>query len=491
MSQAVASENTVASELFASPAVTGAIDTLVDEVAAASAKITGVRGPIEGRSADYEAYMKGVADMRGRPLFYPYIGSGAGNGIYVELDDGSVKMDLIGGIGYTPFGHAHPELVRAAVTASIEDNLKHGQLQSTKAAHEFGKTLVKYASRTSRLEHCFISAGGALANENAIKICYQKHAPASRVIAFKHCFMGRTVTMSQIGDSAGNRQGIPLSTLVDYMGFWNDEAAAKIGGKDAFIDHECWRLKELFDRYPRQHAVFIFELVQGEGGFTTAPREFYVRLMEMCKEHGVAVWADEVQSFGRTEQMFAFEMFDLGEYVDVVTVGKSTQACATLYTAEYNPKAGLLSGTFMGATPEFAAGKRVLEMMESTGMYGADGLAARHHKAFRDHVEALKAKHPGWFPEVPFITGHAGGVGGMMRFTPFGGDKNQIGKTGRTIPSYLNLCKVLFDEGIVAFYNGHGPFHIRFLPPLGCMAIEDWDTAFEIVERAMAKVAAA
>jgi 4-aminobutyrate aminotransferase-like enzyme len=484
MTQAVApstdAQNTVASELFASPGVTGAIDTLVDEVRAASGKITGVRGPIEGRKADYDAYLETVTGLRGRPLFYRYIGSGAGNGIYVELDDGSVKMDLIGGIGYTPFGHAHPELVRAAVTGAIEDNLKHGQLQSTKAAHEFGRTLVKYASRSSRLEHVFISAGGALANENAIKICYQKHAPASRVIAFKHCFMGRTVTMSQIGDSAGNRQGIPLSTQIDYMGFWNDEAAAKVGGKDAFIDHECWRLKELFTRYPRQHACFIFEIVQGEGGFTTAPREFYVRLMEMCKEHGVAVWADEVQSFGRTEQMFAFEHFDLGEYVDVVTVGKSTQACATLYTADYNPKAGLLSGTFMGATPEFTAGKRALEMMESTGLYGDDGLAARHHKAFLAQVEALKAKHPDWFPEVPFVTGHAGGIGGMMRFTPFGGEKAKIGK----------LCKVLFDEGMIAFYNGHGPFHVRFLPPLGCMKLEDWAGAFEIVERALAKVAA-
>ena len=482
MSQAVASstDTTVASQLFSSPALTGAVDTIVDEVQAASAKITGVRGPIEGRTADYEAFMKQAGAMRGRPLFYPYVGSGAGNGIFVELDDGSVKIDLIGGIGYTPFGHAHPELVRAAVTGAIEDNLKHGNLQSTKAAFEFGQTLLDFAKRKSNLEHVFISAGGALANENAIKICYQKHAPASRVIAFKHCFMGRTVTMSQIGDSAGNRQGIPLSTQVDYMGFWNDEAAEKVGGKDAFIDHECWRLKELFTRYPRQHACFIFELVQGEGGFTTAPREYYVRLMELCKEHGVAVWADEVQTFGRTEQMFAFEHFDLGEYIDVVTVGKATQACATLYTAQYNPKPGLLSGTFMGATPEFTAGKRILEMMHSEGLYGDDGLAAKHHKAFLEQVDGLKAKHPDWFPEVPFITGHGGGIGGMMRFTPFGGDKAKIGK----------LTKVMFDEGLIGFYNGHGPFHVRFLPPLGCMKIEQWPMVFEIIERAMAKVAA-
>jgi 4-aminobutyrate aminotransferase-like enzyme len=484
MSQAVASatntQNTVAAQLFSSAALNSAVDTIVDEVVAASAKITGVRGPIEGRTEGYEAFMKKVGDMRGRPLFYPYIGSGAGNGIYVELDDGSVKMDLLGGIGYTPFGHAHPELVRAAVVGSIEDNLKHGNLQSTKPAFDFSETLLKYAGRQSKLEHCFVSAGGALANENAIKICYQKHAPASRVIAFKHCFMGRTVTMSQIGDSAGNRQGIPLTTQVDYMGFWNAEAAEKIGGTDAFIAHECWRLQELINRYPKQHACFIFELVQGEGGFTTAPREYYTALMDICRANNIAVWCDEIQSFGRTEEMFAFEMFGLGDYVDVVTVGKSTQACATLYTAQYNPKPGLLSGTFMGATPEFTAGKRILELMDETGLYGTDGLAAKHHAAFIGHVDALKAKHPDWFPAVPFVPGLAGGVGGMMRFTPFGGEKAKVGK----------LTKVMFDEGVIGFFNGHGPFHIRFLPPLGCMKIEDWGPAFEIIERAMAKVAA-
>lgn len=481
MSQAVAQGQTVASGLFENGAVRGAIDTIVAEVQNASSKITGVRGPIEGRTTDYEAFLKKVGEIRGRPLFYNYIGSGAGNGIYVELDDGSVKIDMIGGIGYTPFGHAHPELIRAAVTASFEDNLKHGNLQSSAAAYEFADTLLGYAKRKSSLEHVFLSSGGALANENAIKICYQKHAPASRVIAFKHCFMGRTVTMSQLGDSAGNRQGIPLSTQVDYMGFWNEDAAEKLGGKDAFIDHECWRLQQLIDRYPRQHACFIFELVQGEGGFTTAPREFFVRLMELCKKNSIAVWADEVQTWGRTTEMFAFEMMDLGEYIDVVTVGKSTQACATLYTAAYNPKPGLLSGTFMGATPEFAAGKRVVEMLGESDMYGENGRAAKHHAAFTQQVEALKAKHPDWFPDVPFVnSGIVGGVGGMMRFTPFGGEKAKIGK----------LTKVLFDEGVIAFYNGHGPFHLRFLPPVASMPIDQWPEVFEIVERAMAKVAA-
>ncbi|MBZ0173495.1 MAG: aminotransferase class III-fold pyridoxal phosphate-dependent enzyme, partial [Phycisphaerales bacterium] len=423
--------------------------------------------------------LKKATDLRGRAPFYTYLGSGAGNGVFVELDDGSVKIDMIGGIGYTPFGHAHPELIRAAVMASLEDNLKHGHLQSTKPLYEFSDTLLRLAKRKSRLEHVFVSAGGALANENAIKICFQKHAPASRVIAFSHCFMGRTVTMSQLGDSAANRVGLPLSTLVDYMPFYDRAAAEKIG-QQAVIDTACDKLQEYIDRYPRQHACFVFELVQGEGGFLTAPREFFVALMTRCRENGVAVWADEIQTFGRTTEMFAFEMLDIGEHIDVLTVGKTTQACATLHTAEYMHKPGLLSGTFTGATPEFAVGRRILEMLEDSDIYGPQGTAEKHQKAFREQVEALKAKHPDWFPDVPGFDSVAGGVGGMMRFTPFGGDKAKIGKS----------TKALFAEGLVTFYNGHGPFHLRFLPPLGVMKMEDWPKVFEIVERGLAKVAA-
>ncbi|USN99455.1 MAG: aminotransferase class III-fold pyridoxal phosphate-dependent enzyme [Phycisphaeraceae bacterium] len=477
MSQAVAQARTVGSSLFSSDAVKKAVDTIVDEVAAASAKLTGVRGPIEGLEQPYEDSLKKLGEQRGRPLYYPYVGSGAGNGFYVELADGSVKIDMVGGIGYTPLGHAHPELIRAAVTASMEDNLKHGHLQATGALFEFSDKLLTLAQRKSKLAHIFVSAGGALANENAIKICYQKHAPASRVIAFSHCFMGRTVTMAQIGDAAGNRQGVPLSTQVDYMDFWNAAEADRVG-QQAHIDAACRKLQEYIDRYPRQHACFIFELVQGEGGFVTAPREYFVALMELCRKNSIAVWADEIQSFNRTTELFAFEMLDLGEYIDVLTVGKATQACATLYTADYNPKPSLLSGTFTGATPEFAVGKRVLEILEASDLYGPGGMAAKHHKAFRDQVGALKAKHRDWFPDLP--CGIAGGVGGMMRFTPFGGDKEKVGKA----------TKVLFEEGLVTFYNGHGPYHIRFLPPLAVMSLEDWPTVFEVVERGLARVAA-
>jgi 4-aminobutyrate aminotransferase-like enzyme len=165
--------------------------------------------------------------------------------------------------------------------------------------------------------------------------------------------------------------------------------------------------------------------------------------------------------------------------VDVFCVGKMTQACLTLFTEEYNPRAGLLSGTFTGEGCSFRVGKRVIERLASGGYYGEQGSINRHHALFREQVAALAAKHPTWFPAVPAVGDLAGGLGGMMRFTPFGGDKAKI----------MAACKHTFEEGAIVFYCGHGPYHLRLLPPLGAMKESDWPRAFACIERGLARAA--
>ena len=353
MSETMMSQN-VGTKLAADGAIKSAIDSIVAHVQQHSATITEIRPAIDGLKDDYQQLLDRAAKVKGRALLYPLLGSGAGNGPLVEMADGSVKWDLVTGIGVHFFGHSHPELVRASLESSIQDTAKHGNLQSNFDAFRFGELLLELAGRNSRLSECFITTSGAVANESALKVCYQKHAPASRVIAFKDCFMGRTITMAQIGDSAAGRDGIPLSTQIDYMPFWTEANVARAGGEAKFIEHACDQLREYITRYPRQHACFIFELLQGEGGFNVAPREFFVALMDICREHNIAIWDDEIQSFGRTQEMFAYETLDLGDYIDVFCVGKMTQACAALYTKEYSPRAGLLSGTFTGASQDFS-----------------------------------------------------------------------------------------------------------------------------------------
>jgi hypothetical protein len=149
---------TVGDALHTSPAVDAAVRALVDEVKAASAKITGVKPPAAELRETFEGLLGRATQARGRALLYPYLGSGVGNGPLVELADGSVKWDMICGIGVNFFGHSDPELVEASVRGGIDDVLKHGNLTSngTRTSRPAGR----WRTRTPSSSACSASRCG-------------------------------------------------------------------------------------------------------------------------------------------------------------------------------------------------------------------------------------------------------------------------------------------------------------------------------------------
>ena len=64
-----------------------------------------------------------------------------------------------------------------------------------------------------------------------------------------------------------------------------------------------------------------------------------------------------------------------------------------------------------------------------------------------------------------------------MRLTPFGGNKEKIGR----------LLNNLFEDGVIAFSAGHGPYHLRFLPAVGVMKPEQFTSVFAIMEKSFAR----
>lgn len=464
--------------LASAPAIDDAIQSILREVRRRQSAITGIRPPSGALRETLDSWLARSTEVKGRPSLFPYVGSGFGNGPLVELADGSVKWDLINGIGVHMFGHSDPEMIEAALRSALGDTCMQGNLQFNADSIEFAELLVREAARCSRLKHCFVTNSGCMANEQALKVCQQKTNAAPRVIAFQDCFMGRSTTMAQIGDGPAYRVGVPLNVHVDYMPFYDPDLGQRS------IDMAVWHLKQHIHRYPRQHSCFVMELVQGEGGFNVAPREFFLPLMQLCRENGIPVWDDEVQTFGRTTSMYCFEQLGLGEFIDVVTLGKMSQACAVLYTPEMNPKPGLLSGTFQAASSSIAVGLAALRKLRDGGHYGPNGSIARLERAWREHAEAFVRRHPEWFPTARNSFGTAigrlvSGTGGMMRMTPFGGAKEPI----------MKLMHRLFADGVISFYCGHDPYHLRLLPPVGVMRPEHFGPVFEVFERSFAAVA--
>jgi acetylornithine/N-succinyldiaminopimelate aminotransferase len=448
----------VAQQLAKDPRIAQAKALLTSALEEHQRKIQGVRPPNPALKESYEKLLQAFTHERGNKLFFPYIGSGIGRGALVELMDGSVKYDFITGIGPHFLGHSHPDTLLTGVDAALSDVVMQGNLQQNADALEFSQLL----SESSGMPHCFLTTTGAMANENALKVAFHKNHPASRILAFDHCFVGRTLASSQITDKAFFREGLPINLAVDYLPFFDSSRP------EQSIKFAVDTLKKYIKRYPKQHAIMILELVLGEGGFYDGSHEFFMALIEILKDNHIAVFADEVQTFGRTSRLFAFQHFGLDAHVDIVSVGKLSQTCATLFRSEYNPNPGLLSQTFTGSTASIRAGTMIIKKLLNEGYFGHDGRNMHIHQVMVDHLEKIARRHP-CLIEGPY------GIGVMIAFTPFDGNNIKVNE----------FVQKLFEAGVMGFVAGSDPTRVRFLVPFGIVTDEDIAHAMKIVENTL------
>ncbi len=462
---------TESATLRKSPRFLSAKKELLAAIFEGSSKLKGVK-PCASSPELREAYLKEIREFcqdRGRDLYFPFLASGLGNGPLIELLDGSVKFDMITGIGINFFGHSHPAMIEEMIDG-LPSDVMQGNLEPGIEMKAVLTAVLAQVGAGSRLKHGWLMCSGTMVNEVALKIIRQKKFPATKVLAFKDCFAGRSTAMQEITDNPSYRQGQPVYGEVHYLPFYNPKI-----GLEASIDATLNAMRELLVRYPDKFATLMIELIQGEGGFQYAPRDFYVRVFEEAKKYGLAIWADEIQSFGRTGEMFAYQKFFLNEYMDVVTLGKMLQSCMVLYTEEYNPQAGLVAGTFSGSTAALRTARRVIELLSEGGYLGKEGKIEQLSSRFTQQLEKISLTScKGMIQEIRAI-------GGMIAFAPFSGTMNEV----------KSVLMRLFDHGVVAFYCGHGPYFIRMLPPLGVMTQDDVDRVCSYIEAALLDVSKA
>ncbi len=454
-------EKLIGHQIDESQKIQDLIKSLVGEVKKLESGISASRGPLLEMADHAKNVFEEAGKYRGRPLFYQYLGTGAGNGPYVELEDGSIKLDLINGIGVHIFGHGHPRIREAAVRGALADIIMQGNLEPNREYSKVGKRMVELAGRNSRLKYCWLSTCGTMANENALKMARQKHSPAKLIVAFKNAFAGRSTMMAEVTDNPAYKQGLPDYNEVLRLPFYdsNDPRSS---------EKTLAMLKEHVANNEKNIACFTFEPMLGEGGYRSAPRSFFVPLLEFCRQHKIAVWADEVQTFMRTGELFAFETLGIGEYIDLCSVAKTLQTGATLYTEEYNPQPGLVAGTFSGSSVSLSSGLQVLEMIATEGYLGKDGKIAKIHNEFVGMLNRLnETTCKGQLRE-------AGGMGLMIAVTPLDGGKDTVN----------NLLQRLYKNGMIAFSCGRDPYRLRFLVP-AVMEAKDIKLAGEILEKSI------
>jgi acetylornithine aminotransferase len=467
VAESPATAGTHAQALARDPRIRQARELILAALEEHRSQIDAIRGPDPQLADSYMQMVQKFGQMRGGNLYFPYLGSGLGNGPYVELADGSVKLDFITGIGVHGFGHSDPRIVSAGIDAALCDTVMHGNLQQGTISFDFVEQLLSMTNDSgARLEHCFLTTSGSMANENALKIAFQKHAPASRVITFERCFAGRTLALAQVTDKAAYRDGIPRTLEVDNIPFYDaaDPQGSTLRSVQAIRAHAA--------RFPGQHACLWMEIVQGEGGYYPGDTGFFKAIITEARKHNMAIIADEIQSFARTTRPWAFQHFGLDALIDIAVVGKITQVCATLFRAEYKPRPGLISQTFTGSSWAILAGTTILKGLVDGGYFGTDGRNMRLHNYFVAGLGQIAKRHAGSI-HGPF------GIGGMIGFTPLQGKADQA----------KALVGKLYELGLMSFMAGSHPARVRFLMPIGCVTESHIDQALAILEKAIGEMA--
>lgn len=461
----------LADQLAADPKLAEARKLIHEAIDAHRAKLTGIKPADAARKQSYDETIARFADQRGGSLWYPYLGSGFGSGPYVELADGSVKLDMIAGIGVHFFGHSHPAFIDASLDAAVTDTLMQGALQQNADSAALTDSIIRLANTSgAKLNHCYLTTSGAMANENSFKMAFQKSSlagnPADRMLAFQGTFCGRTLALSSMSDKPNNRVGLPHALKVDYIPFYDES------DPEGSTQRAVARLEEYTKRWPKHYAGFKMELILGEGGFYAGTREFFLKLIEVCKREGIAVIADEIQTFSRTSRPFAFQHFGLDEHVDLVNVGKCTQVCFTLFTDEWAPQPGLIAQTFTGSSSSIKAAQFVIDTFADGDLYGESGRVMALSGRIRGRIEAMAKAHPGWV-SGPY------GLGAMIAFQPFAG----------TMDEAKAVCTELYERGVVAFLCGRSKARVRFLPSVPALTDAQADEACDILEASLSAVA--
>jgi len=270
--------------------------------------------------------------------------------------------------------------------------------------------------------------------------------------------------MSELTDRPEYREGLPLHHNVLRIPFHDPDDSDS-------TQKSVKSLEDALVANPGRIAAMCFELIQGEGGFNDAPAAFFRALMERCQAAGVAVWLDEIQTFGRTSGLFAFRTLGLDDLVDVVTVGKILQGSATLFSRDYQPRPKLIAGTWAGSTVGMALGARILERLETEGYLGPDGGITRLERRIDVAFDRLEERLPG-------VVHGRSGMGAMQAFVAWEGDPTVT----------TDLVTACIEEGVLFQTTGSAPMKIRMLPPL-TLTEPELEAAFEALERGLRRVA--
>lgn len=232
---------------------------------------------------------------RGLSHVLPVFVTAAGGGVIVDADGNSL-IDFGSGIAVTGVGNSAERVVQRVT----EQVARFTHTCFMVAPYESYVEVCEELNRLTPGDHEKRSAlfnSGAEAVENAVKIA--RYATGRQaVVTFDHAYHGRTnLTMAltaknmpykhRFGPFAGEVYRMPMA----YPLRWP-------GGPERCREDALKTVTSLIHTQVGEEnvAAIIIEPIQGEGGFIVPPDGFLPGLAEFCREHGIVLIADEIQS---------------------------------------------------------------------------------------------------------------------------------------------------------------------------------------------------
>ena len=384
-----------------------------------------------------------------------------GKGAEVEDDDGKTYLDLEGGPGANSVGHAHPRLVDAIIRQAKEMFITPGRYHSRNTM-----TLAKRISEFTgdRLRRTFFTNSGAEAADGSIKLAL-KHAIAKGrkglgIIALQHGFHGRLSLPLALTGMAKSKQSMgPYGT---FPGVVHAPAPycfrCPLGLTFPTCQTKCADAIEdmLTTSFGGEASILIAEPILGVGGVIVPPDDYWRKVEDICRRHGITLIYDEVfTGFGRTGKSFGHHHFDGKPDIMCFAkgIGSGVPLAGFIATEEVGKafQPGDHSTTYGGKNQlGIAAGHAVMDIIKD------EKLSERAAKSGEKFLEGLRALQK----EFPAI-GDARGRGLMLAVEFVTGSNNapDAGLAKRVV-------KEMLQEGVLVSTTGVNANIVRITPAL-------------------------
>lgn len=366
-----------------------------------------------------------------------------GDGPWLFDQNNNKYLDFLSGLGVTILGHAHPE-VAEEICMQAKRLIHTSNLFHTEPQQQLANKL----SGLSLGGSVFLSNSGAEANECAIKLARkygnEKLGGAYEIISAERSFHGRTLAALAATGQPEKQEGFgPMPEGFKYFPFNDFEALKRLAAKKT--------------------CAVLLEVVQGEGGVYVADKEFLAQVQELCKQNGILLMIDEVQTgMARTGRFFAYQHFDIEP--DVISVAKGLANGLPIGATISRPGLQDILGpgkhatTFGGGPVPCSAAIKTIEIIEKNDLVDKNKKTGELLKA---KLKTL-AKETGWINEIR-------GLGLMVACEL----KEPVAK------QVVDKC---LEKGLIV--NNVKENAIRFLPPY-LIGEEEINLALAILEESL------